>query len=183
MATGASAALLDGTDTPGSWAVSPGSVNAVPAASVPLVWSSVGGDWIGANPGGVSGVVPTDYTYTQVIDTTGYINVSITFTAWQDDLLIGSPAITGGGSVANVDPFDGSFLDPSTWTITAVNNQAGQTLSIVVRDGIPTYTGLRVDVTNISKTDMPGAVPEPSTYALVGLGLAALALIRRRRNA
>ncbi len=60
-------------------------------------------------------------------------------------------------------------------TLTAVNNQA----SVTFQWTIPTLnsnTSFRVD--NIQLT----AVPEPSTYALLGLGLAAAVIVGRRRR-
>ena len=167
MAAGASAAVtVSGTDTPGDWTVD---VNAGGAVAATAVTSNLPAGFISDNAAG-SGPTPGTYVYETLVDTTGSTNVAITISVWMDDNLT---ALTLGG------------VGPSVFVLGAAENTAGQVLSLTVANTQASLTGLRVVIDNISDDPYipPNPVPEPATYGLVGLGLAALALIRRRRSA
>jgi hypothetical protein len=139
---------------------------------------------------GQGGALLTDplgtYTYTTTFDLSGYDPS----TAWFDFSLAGDDSITsvvlnstslvpGGigsfaGGVMNgtYSSGMGSAFLPGLNTITVqVLNQGGL-------EGSP--TGLRLEI-EASDVQSMNAIPEPATFALVGLALAVLPLVRRKR--
>jgi hypothetical protein len=85
------------------------------------------------------------------------------------DVSTGGDVWSGGGTAFNI-PF-GTF---GGLYVSGVNE-----LKFVVRNA-NNETGLRVDFQS-NVTDEETVIPEPATYALIGLGLAGLAVWRRRR--
>ena len=184
MASGASAAIIDGTATPASWEVDSGPVTEI--TTVPGEWLNTG-TWVGVNANGNnSGTVPQVYVYTTTINTLGFINVAIDISVLQDDQLtavaISSGSFTNTGPALAVPYNADGFAPPGTFTLNPADNLDNQTLTLTVTDLRQSRSGLNVKILDVRSQDLP-PVPEPATYGLVGLGLAALALIRRRRNA
>lgn len=99
---------------------------------------------------------------------------SVTFRNWisgvwtteVDEIVV--RAFNGGGTLLNTVTSTSQFI-----TITGTN------IARLEFDDIDNATGYVLDEINVGST----VVPEPSTYALIGTGLAGLAVIRRRRRA
>jgi hypothetical protein len=92
-------------------------------------------------------------------------------------LVIGSNSVTGIGVV----PVEGGW---STYTAayTATAADAGQAITIRLISSGPqgNFDNVRLDGTMATDPGGP-TIPEPQTYALMGFGLAAIALIKRNR--
>ena len=133
------------------------------------------------------GTYPSDangnYTYTLTFDLTGYDSS----TAWFSYLVAADNTLTsltlnggtipGGGagltSLSGEYTVNSGFLAGINTIVATVNNFSENAT------GNP--TGFRLEVTESDVQSMPAQVPEPATFALVGLALAALPVLRRRR--
>jgi hypothetical protein len=129
----------------------------------------------GFGPGSnrVLSTVPSDEQPT-TMEFLNFTTNSVTFRNWisgvwtseVDEIVV--RAFNGGGTLLNTVTSTAQFI-----TITGTN------IARLEFDDINNSTGYMLDEINVGAT----VVPEPSTYALIGTGLAGLALIRRRRRA
>lgn len=124
------------------------------------------------------------YTFTTTFDLTGY-NPS---TAWFDFSLAGDDSITSvtlnstplipGGIPAYAGGAMNGVYTASTGFISGLNTITVQVLNQGGAAGNP--TGFRMEIGE-SNAEALNPIPEPATFALVGLALAALPLVRRKR--
>lgn len=132
-----------------------------------------GSDIIGLNQGGLKTI-----TFSQAI-----INPVIALVSWNSQ-----PTITFNGPLTVLGQGCGHW---GCGTVSASGNQLftsgevhgtiqliGSYTQISFTDGSENWHGLTVGSAAVANV-----VPEPSTYALMGVGLAAMALVRRRRRA
>jgi hypothetical protein len=129
---------------------------------------------IGFGPGSnrVLSTVPSDQQPT-TMEFLNFTTNSVTFRNWisgvwtteVDQIIV--RAFNSGGTLLNTVQSTSQFI-----TITGTN------IARLEFDDINNATGYVLDEINVGTT----VVPEPSTYALIGTGLAGLALIRRRRR-
>jgi hypothetical protein len=133
--------------------------------------------WIGpASDGSLNG--PSgNYTYRTTFDLTGFIPSSASITGqWAQDNTGVDIQINGASIGAVSNPGFGSFggFSIGSGFIAGVN-----TLDFIINNG-GGPTGLRVEMTGAANVASVGA-PEPGTLVLLGLGVTAFTLRRRRQ--
>jgi hypothetical protein len=132
--------------------------------------------WIAPNPS-INNNGPAPYTFTRTFNLSGYLLSSVTLTggAWAIDdagtLALNGTTISTVGS--------GAWGALTSFTLAgATLNQGVNTLTITITSDDQFLEGVRLEG-QINGT--LSTVPEPATFALFGAGVAALALLRRRR--
>ncbi len=169
------------TPTTGSVVVSP----------VPSPWLANSGtsQWVSFQQDYTTMYAPSDvsYVYRTTFDLTGYVLSSVIITGgWAVDDL-GTLSLNGG-SALNTIAYDagGSSYDAlHSFTLNQANGLVAgvNTLTFALTNYHATFqgnaTGLRVQFSSFAGTE--SGIPEPGTLALLGSGLLALGLIRRRR--
>lgn len=103
-------------------------------------------------------------------------NYSISGQFFAGDIGAMSGAIVRSGNQASPLQYFASTNDQSVFSVPTLQLTAGETLDFVVGNNGSFYYG-----TTPLTVSITGAVPEPGSYALMGLGLAGLALLKRRR--
>jgi hypothetical protein len=136
--------------------------------------------WIGPNNNEDAGGPALFYTYRTTFTLSG-LNPSTASLVGQwaaDD--IGWNILLNGSSTGNT---AGSFGSWSPFTISSGFVAGVNTLDFVVYNGFDANglgpTGLRVEVAGTARED-PTGVPEPASFLLLGAGLAAFGIFRRR---
>lgn len=125
-----------------------------------------------------------DYSYANVVNS---VTVTTSTGSATFSLPINSNQAGGGNGVGYV-----GFVTDSTTTGTinsitfnfALGEQSNPAVrDILAFDNLRLYTGATTPTSSSSSSSAPpsNVVPEPSTYALLGAGLSAIALFRRRR--
>ncbi|MBA3972950.1 MAG: hypothetical protein C0504_01880 [Candidatus Solibacter sp.] len=126
------------------------------------------------------------YTYTTTFDLTGYdpTTANFNFTIAADDR-INSVYLNSNQLVGVIGPYAGGAMSGPFGPGVGNGFVAGlNTITVSVQNmggDVGNPTGLRLEVLN-SDVEMLQAIPEPATFALVGLALAALPLVRRRKR-
>lgn len=92
-------------------------------------------------------------------------------------LIAGQVATDGAGFFV----YHNSVLGVNRLVFSTNLNDAGADLSVLARIASPTRLDSINALPSFEAQNFTAAVPEPSTYALMGLGLAGLAFARRRR--
>ena len=129
--------------------------------------------WIGPNTAEDLFNYPGTYTYRTTFDLTGLDPTMSSLSGqWATDDL-GTDILINGVSTGN------TALGFSVWSPFAINGgflPGVNTLDFLVLNGGISSTGLRVEITGES-------VPEPAALVLLGSGLAAVVILRRRQRA
>jgi hypothetical protein len=122
--------------------------------------------------------------YSITVDTANYPN------QWISKIGVSQNATVGEGGSAMIQKYaydaNGNLLTPAgQWPLTSTGSFVFGTLSpkvqyVLVKEFI---TLDKATVTSFSDKFVQSTIPEPGTYAMMGLGLAALGLIARRKKA
>jgi len=154
------------------------------------IWAANSTDskWISPRPSYAGSLADPagDYTYTLMFNLTGFSPASAAFTyrLANDNSIVS--VLLNGTSIPGAGPgFLTSLSGPLSVGPGSAAFVAGMnTLAVTINNGAGTLsnpTGMRFEVVTSNAVPV-GQIPEPSTYALVGLALAALPLIRRKRR-
>lgn len=129
--------------------------------------------------GGANAIGAANFAGNLTLASTTIVNLEIGGAASADDLNVGGTLTlagtinlvsTGGYVIQGGESFD--LVDWGVLAGTATLNTSGLNLA----------PGVTLDTSNFFTTGIVTAVPEPTTYVLIGLGGLALAGLRRRRN-
>lgn len=171
-----------------NWQVNGGTAYITQDGQFPIPpWTANTADsrWISpnANYNGVSDTPSTMFSYTLQFDLTGFdhTTASFSYAVAADDyinsVVLNSTSLGGfGSSFTGLNgPFtanSGFVAGLNTITVTVPNSSS--------TSGNP--NGMRFEVLDSNVEEAVNPIPEPSTFALVGLALAAIPAIRRRRR-
>ncbi len=168
-----------------------GTANSYVVSDVPGAWvpNNTQSAWISfqSTVQTITQTTDVSYTYTTTFNLTVYVLSSVIITGgWATDnsavMSLNGTQVTTIANVGN-DPFDNLH----TFTLNSGNGLVlgTNTLTFVVTNvGAPlpntNPTGLRVQYAGITGTPSGGEIPEPGTLALLGGGLLAVGILRRR---
>ena len=135
--------------------------------------------WIAPTLDACLGCSTGTYIYHTTFDLTGFDpSTAVLVGKWSTDDS-GLNIVLNGVSTGNTAGGYGAFYD---FTISSGFIAGVNTLDFSVANGGGSWTGLRVEFTSATADPRNGGggIPEPGTMTLLGLGLAALAIYRRR---
>ncbi len=153
-----------------------------PANDLASRWISPQSSYVGGGGGLLSDPLNASFTYTLSFDLTGFNPESAWFSykLAADDTI--SAVMLNGIPIAGVTlPSNGPFEFGPVYTVDAGFLAGVNSISVTVQNSNVGYgnpSGFRAEI--IGSNVDPEPIPEPATYALVGLALVALPLLRRK---